>query len=161
LLPQRTGVEQIGGPYPHTPLRHYRTSITSDGILGTPLARWQPDELVERLDFLRVRWIATATPPAARVIASLPGVVRVWGDGEFTLWELPDPGPREPAVKSDFNRLELTFSAPSSGVVLPYHWVKGLETTAPAEIVPVLRFDDPVPYIYVRPRGLTRVVIEY
>jgi len=161
LLPLHTGVEQIGGPYPHTPLRHYRTSFTSDSILGTPLARWNPTELRERLSFLRVKWIVTATPATTAVIASLPGVARVWEERAYSLWELPDPGGWEPRIESAFNRLDVAFSAPSNGVVLPYHWVQGLETAAPADIVPVLRYDDPVPYIYLRPRGLSHVVITY
>jgi hypothetical protein len=161
LLPHRTGVEQIGGPYPHTPLRHSRTSFTSGRVLGTPLAKWEAGELAERLRFLRVRWIVTATPPTTAVVASLAGVSRLWAAGGYTLWELPDAGPWEPRVASDYDRLEVTFSEPSGGVVLPYHWVPGIETDAPASIVPVLRYDDPVPYIYVRPRGLGRVVITY
>jgi hypothetical protein len=161
LLPLHTGVEQIGGPYPHTPLRHYRTSFTSDAILGTPLAGWKPEELRARLSFLRVRWIVTATPATTAVIASLHGVTRVWEHSEYSLWELPDAGPWEPRVVSAFNRLDVDFSASSKGVVIPYHWVHGLKATAPADIVPVLRYDDPVPYIYVRPRGLSHVVIAY
>jgi len=160
LLPLHTGVEQIGGPYPHTPLRHYRTSFTSDSILGTPLAAWKADDLRARLRFLRVRWIVTATPATTAVVASL-SATRVWEEGPYSLWELPDGGPWEPRIESAFNRIEVDFSAPSAGAVLPYHWVHGLKTAAPAGIVPVLRYDDPVPYIYLRPRGLSHVVITY
>ncbi len=161
LLPLETGVEQIGGPYPHTPLRHYRTSFTSESILGTPLAEWKADDLRARLNFLRVKWIVTATPATAAVVASLPGVARVWTESAYSLWELPDAGVWEPRITSTFDRLEVEFSTPSNGAVLPYHWVHGLEADAPADIVPVLRYDDPVPYIYVRPRGLSHVVITY
>jgi hypothetical protein len=161
LLPLDTHVEQIGGPYPHTPLRHARTSFTSTRILGAPYDARDPSTLRAQLDFLRVRWIATATPGAARLVESIPGTSALWSEAPFALWELSVDEPWEPAVTADFDRIEATFASPANGAFIPYHWVHGLEVTPPAEIVPALHDDDPVPYIYVRPHGATRVVIRY
>lgn len=161
LLPHETGVEQIGGPYPHTPLRHARTEFTSDRLLGRPLADWDPAALRTRLAFLRVRWIVTATPAAARLVASVPGVSRVWNEPPFSIWVLDAGEPAEPRTTASLDRIEVTFDAPSRGAFIPYHWVRGLRASPPAEIVPALHDDDPVPYIYIRPHGANRVLIRY
>ncbi len=161
LLPLETHVEQIGGPYPHTPLRHARTSFTSTRILGAPYDARDPSTLRAQLDFLRVRWIATATPGAARLAESIPGISVLWREPPFALWELSGGAPWEPAVTAEFDRIEATFASSANGAFIPYHWVSGLEVAPPAEIVPALHDDDPVPYIYVRPHGATRVVIRY
>ena len=61
LLPSQTHVEQIGGPFPHVPLVFHRTSFDATTLLGRPFAEWTGSELLERLRFLRVRWVVTSS----------------------------------------------------------------------------------------------------
>jgi hypothetical protein len=46
-------------------------------------------------------------------------------------------------------------------VLLPYHWVDGLKAQGGNEIVPVLRDDDPVPYVCVRRVAASPVIVRY
>jgi hypothetical protein len=160
LLPSETRVEQIGGPYPHTPLLHHRITFDGDACLGVPFDRWDPATLMERLAFLRVRWIATTTDAATRFVAALPGVEVRWRDGPYTLWELPGASPTW-KLEADYNRIRASLEVGTRPVVLPYHWVEGLRAEGGNEIVPVLRDDDPVPYVCVRRVRVTPVVIRY
>jgi len=160
LLPSQTHVEQIGGPYPQVPLIHHRTTFDENNLLGRPLAEWTPGAALARLHFLRVRWAVTATESANRFIASLPDVQLRWEDGPLRFWELPRDSGGIP-VRADYNRIEAGIAVGSRPVVLPYHWVEGLETDGGNEIVPVLCDDDPVPFVCVRRVAASPVVVRY
>jgi hypothetical protein len=160
LLPSQTRVEQIGGPFPHVPLVFHRTTFDERSFLGRPLEAWSPGEVLARLQFLRVRWIVTATPPAARFVDAIPGVIPLVGEGTLRIWELPAGLPQVP-VRAGYNRIEADIAVGSRPVVLPYHWVDGLRPNEGNEIVPVLRDDDPVPFICVRQVAVSPVSIRY
>jgi hypothetical protein len=160
LLPSQTHVEQIGGPYPHVPLIHHRTTFDEDSFLGRPLAGWNPQDLADRLRFLRVRWAVTATESAGTFVGSIPGIVRRWEDGPLRFWELPAQSTEVP-VRAGYNRIEADMAVGSRPVVLPYHWVEGLKTSDGNVVVPVLRDDDPVPFVCVRRVARTPVVVRY
>ena len=160
LLPSQTGVEQIGGPFPHTPIVHHTTSFDETSCLGRPFASWTPDAIAARLRFLRVRWIVTATDGAARFAASIPGATLRWSDGPLRFWDLPaDPGAVR--VHATYDEIRADLEVGSRPVVLPYHWLDGLHTARGNEIVPVYRDDDPVPFICVRRVRVTPVTIAY
>jgi len=161
LLPSQTHIEQIGGPYPQVPLLHHRTTFDDDSFLGRPFARWTTDEVRARLEFLRVRWAVTATEDAGQFVRAIPGVTLRWEDGVLRFWELPPPANPGVYVSADYNRIEAGIAVGSAPVVLPYHFVDGLEANDGNEIVPELRDDDPVPYICVRRVAATPVVIRY
>lgn len=161
LLPSQTHIEQIGGPYPQVPLLHHRTTFDDDAFLGRPFAQWTTDEVRARLDFLRVRWAVTATENAGKFVAAIPGVTLRWEDGLLRFWELPAPANHGVYVSADYNRIEAGLVVGSAPVVLPYHFVDGLEVNDGNEIVPERRDDDPVPYISVRRVAATPVVIRY
>jgi len=161
LLPSQTHIEQIGGPYPQVPLLHHRTTFDDDSFLGRPFARWTTDEVRARLEFLRVRWAVTATEDAGQFVRAIPGVTLRWEDGVLRFWELPPPVNPGVYVSADYNRIEAGIAVGSAPVVLPYHFVDGLEANDGNEIVPELRDDDPVPYICVRRVAATPVVIRY
>jgi hypothetical protein len=161
LLPAQTHIEQIGGPYPQVPLLHHRTTFDDDSFLGRPFARWTTDEVRARLEFLRVRWAVTATEDAGQFVRAIPGVTLRWEDGVLRFWELPPPVNPGVYVSADYNRIEAGIAVGSAPVVLPYHFVDGLEANDGNEIVPELRDDDPVPYICVRRVAATPVVIRY
>lgn len=161
LLPSQTHIEQIGGPYPQVPLLHHRTTFDDDSFLGRPLGEWSPDEVRARLEFLRVRWAVTATENAGHFIAAIPGVTLRWEDGLLRFWELPALSTQGVYVSADYNRIEAGIAVGSAPVVLPYHFVEGLEANDGNEIVPELRDGDPVPYICVRRVDASPVVIRY
>ncbi len=160
LLPSQTHVEQIGGPYPQVPLIHHRTTFDDDSFLGRPFAQWTSADALARLAFLRVRWAVTATENAGRFVSSLPGIALIWEDGPLRFWELPqaDEGV---LVRADYNRVEADIAVGSRPVVLPYHFVDGLKANDGNEVVPVLRDDDPVPFICVRRVAATPVIVRY
>ena len=160
LLPSQTRVEQIGGPYPHVPLIFHRTTFDSGSFLGRPFDQWRTDPLLARLRFLRVRWVVTATTPATDFARVIPGIVPVWSEGPLHLWELPVDRDAVP-VRAEYHRIEVDIAAMTRPMVLPYHWVDGLETDPANEIVPVLRDDDPVPFVCIRRVSVTPVVIRY
>jgi hypothetical protein len=160
LLPLETGVEQIGGPYPHTPLMHHRTTFDGATCLGTAFERWDRGELLDRLRFLRVRWVATATEAATRFVATLPGIEVRAREGPLTLWELPLPAPPF-EVDAGYDEIRAQLAVGSRPVVLPYHWMDGLRAEDGNEVVPVLREGDPVPYVCVWRVRVTPVVIRY
>jgi hypothetical protein len=160
LLPSQTHIEQIGGPYPQVPLIYHRTSFDDDTFLGRPFAQWSPDEVRARLDFLRVRWAVTATEKAGAFVATIPGVSLRWEDGTLRFWEFAGMIDRV-AVRARYNHIEADLAVGSKSVVLPYHWVDGLKADDGNQIVPVLRDDDPVPFICVRRVAATPVVIRY
>ncbi|HEX6791308.1 MAG TPA: hypothetical protein VF247_08370 [Candidatus Krumholzibacteria bacterium] len=160
LLPSQTHVEQIGGPYPQVPLIFHRTTFDSASFLGRPFDQWRPDQLSARLRFLRVRWVVTATNPATAFVASIPGIVALWSEGPLHLWTLSGDRDGVP-VRAGYNRIDVDIAGVTRPLVLPYHWIDGLETDPGNEIVPVLRDDDPVPFICIRRAAVTPVAIRY
>jgi hypothetical protein len=160
LLPAQTEVEQIGGPYPNIPLIYHRTTFDGDSFLGRPLAQWTTPQIQARLRFLRVRWAVTATEDAGRFVESVPGVTLRWEDGSLRFWEFTRSGDGFP-LRSGYNRVEADLPVGSAPVVLPYHWLEGLAANAGNQIVPVLRDDDPVPFIGVRRVAATPVIVRY
>jgi len=160
LLPSRTHVEQIGGPYPQVPLIHHRTTFEEDSFLGRPFASWKPVNALARLQFLRVRWAVTATGDAGRFVAAIPGITLRWEDGPLRFWELPASSGAV-VVRAQYNRIEADMAVGARPVVLPYHWVDGLKADGGNEIVPVLRDDDPVPFVCVRRVVASPVIVRY
>jgi hypothetical protein len=160
LLPSQTHVEQIGGPFPYVPLIHHRITLDDHSLLGRPFAQWNAHDVSARLKFLRVQWAVTATDEAGRFIAAIPGIALRWEDGPLRFWELPPP-PDHPVLRAGYNRIEADLEVGSRLVVLPYHWLEGLEANDGNQVVPVLRDDDPVPFVCVRRVVATPVIVRY
>jgi hypothetical protein len=160
LLPSQTHVEQIGGPYPRIPLIYHRTTFDDDTFLGRAFAEWTADAIRERLQFLRVRWAVTATEPAGAFVRAIPGVTLLWEDGALRLWQFTETGDGV-SVRAEYNRIEADVAVGSRPVVLSYHWVEGLKAEAGKRDRPVLRYDDPVPFVCVRRVVATPVIVRY
>lgn len=171
LLPLQTRVEQIGGPYPFTFIRHSFATFRTCEAFGTPLADLAPERLREYLALYNVHWILTATPDCAARIESA-GLAQSWSSGAFTLWETAAGVPggaasfaSEPGVdvRSSYGRLDVTIeegdAPPPARVLLKYHWDRGLRVDPPARISPVARLGDPVPFILLEPRGEREISI--
>jgi hypothetical protein len=166
LLPLVTGVEQIGGPYPHTFLLYYFTSFRWEGTFGRPLDHWDSESFLTYLQLYNVRWVLTATGPSQRAIAEITARSPDWSRPPYAMWDL---GPRgadavskaDPQVESGLNRLVVRAEGGVEGYFIDYHWVPGLKASGSAQIKPVHRYDDPVPFIYVEPHGESVVIITY
>jgi len=163
LLPLTTGVEQIGGPYPHTFLLYYFTSFRWEETFGRPMESWDRDSLGPYLELYDVSWIVTATGQSGRFVTGLLGRPPDWARPPYALWQLerPPAGEQSPAVVGRVNRLEVTGDPTATGYFISYHWVPGLTVSGNARIRAVHRYDDPVPFIYVEPNGDREIIISY
>ncbi len=173
LLPLSTRVEQIGGPYPFTFIRHSFATFRTCEAFGKPLWETDPSRLHDYLSLYNVRWVLAATPDCTARLDAL-GLSRAWSSGPFTLWETDAGAPfagasfaSEPGVdvRSSYGRLDVTIEAggapPPLRVLLKYHWDRGLRVAPPARISPMMRLDDPVPFILLEPGGESEIRIYY
>ncbi len=169
LLPLMTGVEQIGGPYPHTYLLYYFSTFRWEKTFGRPMSDWTLDSIKPYLQLYDVRWILTATQRSTRFISDLLGREATWSQPPYALWrvgaEVAGSGQRgsapRPTVKAGINRIEITGKGDPDGYFIDYHWVPGLSASGSARIRPGYRLDDPVPFIFVEPNGEDIVTITY
>lgn len=165
LLPLITGVEQIGGPYPHTFLLYHFATFEWDRTFGRPLNQWDSQALRPYLDMYNVRWILTAKRESGDCLKKLLGIEPAWEQGTYMLWEL-EPLPRaenghQPTVTAEINRITVENAGDVESYLLSYHWVPGLSVTPPARIYAKSQLKDPVPFVVVEPNGLSRVEITY
>ncbi len=181
MLPLYTGVEQIGGPYPYTFLRHHFATFEVDRTMGKPLAQLTAGEFRNYTGLYNIRWVATASRGARdfmeRIAAEpvLAGAAAdsaggrppevIWRAGRYELWRIDEPpsfsGGVPARVSASFNRIEVELDRSVESLTLGYHWIEGLTATPPARISPVKILDDPVPFIRVEPNGATSILIEY
>lgn len=180
LLPLITGVEQIGGPYPHTFLLYYFTSFRWEETFGRPMNEWSRESFRPYLDLYDVRWVVTASDRSTRVMGELMGRPPVWSQPPYAMWTVErardeadsgaEPTNRYAAgspvsaateVRAGLNRIEISGGDGTTGYFIKYHWVPGLEVTGAARIRPVNLLDDPVPFIYIEPNGESDITIAY
>jgi hypothetical protein len=178
LLPLYTGVEQIGGPYPFTFIKHHFAAFRTCQAFGSELRGVDPRRLRQHLELYNVRWILTATPECAAAFEDFSYLTTVWSSGAFTLREVELPAafasdPEETevpigaeragapriagiAVRASYGLIHVTIApeqSPPERILLKYHWDKGLHVASPARISPAARLDDPVPFIVLEPNG--------
>ena len=165
LLPLVTGVEQIGGPYPHTFLLYHFATFEWEQTFGKPMDRWDIRSLRPYLDLYNVRWILTAKRESGERVAGWLDAEPVWAQGAYKLWELARPDLAStkdgPVITGGINRITIENAGASESYVLNYHWVPGLSVNPPARIYAMGKLDDPVPFIVVEPNGASRVEITY
>jgi hypothetical protein len=175
LLPLVTGVEQIGGPYPHTFLLYYFTSFRWEETFGKPMTEWDRESIRPYLELYNVRWIVTATRQSTRFMEQILGAEPAWSQPPYALWIVKDvigleyeglpeevkPDTRNRVVEAAVNRLVVQGDGASDGYFIEYHWVPWLSASGAARIRPRHRMDDPAPFIYVEPNGETNITISY
>jgi hypothetical protein len=170
ILPLATGVEQIGGPYPYTFVKHHFTTFQQNDTMGKPLLDWDFEAFIEYLELYNVRWILTASPSVTTYIAGLPGVEGIWNSDHFNLWRAPGQTTFADisgvSVRAAYNVIEVTVipeagSPAADRILLKYHWDRGLHVEPPARISQVMVLDDPVPFIHLEPNGQHVVKITY
>ncbi len=154
LLPLATGVEQIGGPYPHTYLLHYFSTFRWEQTFGKPMSQWESGALEQYLDLYGIRWVVTATTSSTSVMWNLLGKSPDWTQPPYALW---DTGwislNTKPVVSATMNHFDVSGSGNSTGYFIRYHWIPGLKVSGAANIRPVHRLDDPIPFIFIEPNG--------
>jgi hypothetical protein len=156
ILPERTGVEVIGGPYLHASLETNFTQFGEGKLCGK--SNWT------RADFLRYAKlygpsaILCWSPHARRFCLRNPDLIRVLEDDEVVLLGrvigfeghfLEGSG----KVEADAGVLRLRELTPGldGTVVLRYHSVPYLRARPAVAIEQEYREDDPVPFIRLRP----------
>ncbi|MFH1755864.1 MAG: hypothetical protein ABIA59_09195, partial [Candidatus Latescibacterota bacterium] len=170
ILPLFTGIEQIGGPYPHTFIKHHFATFQLNKAMGKPLMSWQASEFQEYLALYNIRWIVTTTPEVTAYIEKLSTYDAIWSSAHFTLWRgqarTSFADVSNVSVRADYNLIEVTLPLRNDGILpqkilLKYHWDRALRVEPPARISQAMRLDDPVPFIVLEPNGAEVVRITY
>ena len=169
MIPQYTGVEQIGGPYPWTFIRHNFTNFHMCRAMGRPLQNIDPVNFWRYIRLYNIRWILTSTPDCREYIGGILDRDMLWSSRNFSLWDVEQVDgsleERGISIRSSYGRIEVTLSEIGGRlprrVLLPYHWDPGLHVEPPTVLSREKRMDDPVPFIIIEPNGKSEIVIEY
>jgi hypothetical protein len=163
VIPLYTGLEQIGGPYPHVFIRHSFTNFLAGETMGAPPGRIPPGKMKKYLNIYNIRYILTASSETESYFDRFPSLEKIWASGPFTLRERTGYR-RGIRTESDYDRIRIFFPAgePVPGeVLLEYHWDRSLRVGPPARISPRKVMDDPVPFVLLEPGGEREVEIRF
>ncbi len=176
ILPIYTGVEQIGGPYPFTFLKHHFATFQKDKTFGKPLEEISPALFWRYIDLYNVRWIVTASPAtrayitrASEAAGAAPagwetggrGAAEIaWASPHYRLWRVNRPTVDVGAIVADFNQIQIAVGPGDEAFLLPYHWDSGMRVPLPTILTPVHRLGDPVPFTLVEPNGVSLILIK-
>jgi hypothetical protein len=166
LLPQRTGVELIGGPYLHAALTTNFTQFGEGALFGNP--NWDRDYFEHYARLYRPSAILCWSPRARRFCRSNPDLITILDDDGFVLIGKVhgfegDTIEGTAQVAAETGRLHVrAMSAGVDGsIVLRYHSVPSLRARPPIPLDPRFEDGDPVPFIRLRPPpGTSEVDLE-
>ncbi len=163
LLPERTGVEVIGGPYLHASLKTNFTQFGEGKLCGK--ADWNRADFVRYAGLYGPSAILCWSPHARRFCQENPDLVRILDDdglvmiGRIVGFEgaVMEGKAR---VEAGPGRIRVRDMSPGldGSVVLRYHSVPYLKTSSPVACESEFREDDPVPFIRLRPTPGTNEV---
>jgi hypothetical protein len=152
LLPWRTGIELIGGPYLHASLKTNFTQFGEGQLFGR--RDWGRDHFVRYARLYRPAFVACFSPRARGFCRSNPDLIEVLGEEGGLLFGRVKgfPGAAiegEAEVDAAAGRLRVRSAKPGvdGTVVLRYHSVPCLRATPPARWEPVFLEQDPTPFI--------------
>lgn len=154
LIPLHTGLELAGGPAPHALVKHNVLRFEAGTLLGQPLERIPPADVLRYFRLYNVRWVLCWTARAKRYFAATDGVSVVGSYDKFTLYRtnvepsyfLEGSG----TIEARENRIGLRDVVPRAGrIALKYHWLETLRSRPPRDIRPLVVPEDPVPFIVV------------
>jgi hypothetical protein len=156
LLPERLGVELIGGPYLHASLTTNFTQFGEGKLFGR--ADWGRDRFVRYARLYRPSAILCWSPRARAFCRANPDLIEVKDDDGFVLigrvrgFEGSAIEGRA-EVSAEPGRLRVTRAdgGVDGTVVLRYHSVPCLRSDPPVALEPVFLEEDPVPFIRLRP----------
>jgi hypothetical protein len=163
LLPKRTGVELIGGPYLHAALKTNFTQFGEGMLFGK--SDWDRDWFVTYARLYRPSAILCWSPRARRFCRSNPDLVEVLdNDGAVLIGRVlgfgGDAISGSARVSAEDGRLLVRELSPGVDglVVLRYHSVPNLRARPPIPLEPRQEAGDPVPFVGLRPPPGTREV---
>ncbi|WP_422926449.1 hypothetical protein [Singulisphaera sp. PoT] len=156
LLPQRTGVELIGGPYLHASLTTNFTQFGENKLFGK--ANWTKEHFVRYARLYRPSAILCWSPLARGFCRSNPDLIEVLeDDGSLLIARVKgfegDAIEGQATVTAKANELLVEDAKPGVDgfIVLRYHSVPCLRTTPPIPWDSAFLEQDPVPFIRFRP----------
>jgi hypothetical protein len=166
LLPERTGVEVIGGPYLHASLTTNFTQFGEGMLCGK--ADWDRADFVRYAKLYGPSAILCWSPRAVRFCRENPDLVRVVEEhGTLLIGRILGFGGAvmegKGRVEAINGRIQIRDMTPGldGTVVLRYHSVPYLTTRPSVACDRVYREDDPVPFIGLRPPpGTSEVELE-
>jgi hypothetical protein len=158
LLPDRTGVEVIGGPYLHASLTTNFTQFGEGKLFGK--ADWDRTFFDRYAKLYRPSAILCWSPHARRFCRENSDLVEVLeDDGTFIFGRIVgfegDFIEGHGEVQALPGRIRVANASPGldGTVLLRYHFVPYLTTSPTVACEPEYREDDPVPFIRFRPPG--------
>lgn len=156
LLPEKLGIELIGGPYLHAALTTNYTQFGEGKLFGR--SDWDRDWFVRHARLYRPSAILCWSPRARAFCADNPDLIEVEvDDGVVAIGRVKGFAGAAIEGKADVQsspgRLRVSNAAGGvdGSVVLRYHSVPCLRIDPPAAWAPVLLESDPVPFIKLRP----------
>jgi hypothetical protein len=156
LLPQRTGVELLGGPYLHVSLDTNFTQFGEGRLFGR--ADWDRESFVRYARLYRPSAILCWSPHARAFCRANPDLIRVVDEDEgFIIGRVEGFGGDtirgRAKVEATAGRLMVRDMVPDldGSVVLRYHFVPCLKARPSVACEPELLEEDPVPFIRLRP----------
>jgi hypothetical protein len=163
LIPNRTGVEVIGGPYLHASLETNFTQFGEGMLFGR--TDWDRAHFVKYAKLYRPSAIMCWSAYARRFCEENPDLVKVLDDDGYVLigrvvgfeGDFIEGGGR---VEASPGRIRLSELSPGldGSVLLRYHSVPYLKASPSVALEAEKREDDPVPFIRLRPPAGTRSV---
>ena len=155
LLPEKTGVEVLGGPYLHASLTTNFTQFGEGKLFGK--AGWGRDHFVRYARLYRPAAIVCWSPHARAFCSSNPDLVRILDDDGVVLigrvlgFEGDTiEGTAEVDALPGRLRVRGAVAGVDGNVVLRYHSVPCLQADRPVRWEPVYLEGDPVPFIRLR-----------
>lgn len=152
LLPYYTGREFIGGPYPHSLIKHHFAEF-HDGILfKKDIDSISLPVLKQYFDLYNIKWIICWSKKSREFFDKYPHYLfkdnKVAKFYPYTVNRIPSffhEG--EGQIISDYNKLKLTHVKSEGEITIKYHWSKHLKTDPPRPIEKVMFMDDPIGFI--------------
>jgi hypothetical protein len=166
LLPERTGVELLGGPYLHASLLANFTQFGEGALFGAK--GWDREHFVRYARLYRPAAILCWSPHARRFCRSNPDLVNVLDDDGIVLVGRVlgfegDAIEGSAQVTAEPGRLRVREMSPGvdGSILLRYHSVPSLRARPSVPLEPRFEEGDPVPFILLRPpAGVSEVELE-
>jgi hypothetical protein len=166
LIPDRVGVELIGGPYLHAALQTNFTQFGEGKLFGS--TDWDRDFFVKYARLYRPKLMVCWTPRARRFCQSNPDLAEiVKDDGVLMIARISgfegDAVRGSAEVTAAPGRLTVRAMSPDldGSVVLRYHSVPSLQAHPAVPVEAAHEEGDPVPFIRLRPPpGVSEVELE-
>jgi hypothetical protein len=156
LLPRLTGLEVIGGPFLHVPLKANHAQFGEGKLFGQ--RDWGRDDFVQAAEIYRPEGILCWSPRARAFCRDHPDLIEILDDdGFFLLGRVLGYGGAasrgSATVRAQPGRLivDQATAGVDGRVVLRYHFDPYLQSRPPTRLEPVSQGGDPVPFVGFRP----------